>query len=330
MIKKYSLLVAATACFLLIGVAAAGQPYRVIFGNYFGPTHPNTKMMERFRERLEKESNGAFRINLKPNNEIGGEEKLKELVKRGTIQIAMLGGTAVKDDEPMLAAWDQPYVIDGWDHARAVFFDPEVKRFHGKYEDVTKCYIQGYVVNGFRVISCNFSLNSMADIRRMKLRVPLNEVLIKVFEGLGTNPTPMPMTELYTALETKVVDGQDNPYSTVKAMGWWEVQPYMLDSRHSFSVTNVVVNGKFYDGLPADLRKLFDEALADAIEYSWSISEDDENESIAFLESNGIKIVFPDDDFKRQMIDSQTKVYEWMDANIPGNKEFREFCRERR
>ncbi len=166
----------------------------------------------------------------------------------------------------------------------------------------------------------------MADFQKMKIRTPLSDTYLTIFKGLGTNPTPMPMTELYTALETKVVDGQDNPYSTVKNMGWWEVQPYMLESRHVFSPTSVLVNGKFYDSLPADMKKIFDDAMTDHINYAWEIAEDDENECIAFLKSKNITITIPDEKFKQDMRDAMKDAYDFFDANIPGAKEIRDFC----
>lgn len=316
-------LCAMAAC-LVAGTASAGT-IRVIYANYFGPSHPNTKAMELFKERLEKNSNGVFKVTLKPNNEAGGEEKIMELVKRGTIQIAQVGGL-IKDDEPMVGAWEQPFIIDSWAHAKKVFFDPGWKKFEGKYTEKTGVTIAGLVPNGFREISSNFPVTKMADFGKMKIRTPLSDTFLKIFQGMGTNPTPIPMTELYTALETKVVDGQDNPYSTVKNMGWWEVQPYMLETRHVFSPTSVLVNGKFYEKLPADMKKIFSDAMTESIEFAWSAAEQDEKDCIDFLKSKNIQITIPDEAFKKQMRDAMKGAYEWFDANIPGAKEIRDFC----
>ena len=327
--KKLGSLFVMLAAFALV-FSAAGQnahakTYRVIFANYFGPSHPNTKTMEIFKEKLEKDSNGAFKVTLKPNNEAGGEEKIMELAKRGTIQIAMVGGL-LKDDEPMIAAWEQPFIIDDWNHAKAVFFGDGIKKFEGDYTKKTGVLIKGYVVNGFRQVSCNFPLNAMSDFGKMKIRTPLNDVFVQEFKALGAHPTPMPMTELYTALETKVVDGQDNPYSTVKAMGWWEVQKHMLETRHIFSPTFVLVNAKFYNELPDDLKKVFDEAMAEAVKQNWDLSIADENAAKDFMTSNGVTIVVPDDAFKQQMREASKAVYTLFDTTVPGAKEFRDYC----
>jgi tripartite ATP-independent transporter DctP family solute receptor len=322
-------LAASAALALALGQTALAGTYRITFANYFGPSSPNTKVMEFFKEQVEREGKGAFAVTLKPNNEAGGEEKIMELVKFGTLQIAMVGGL-IKDDEPMIGGWEQSFIIDGWEHAKKVFLDPGFTKFAGKYTEKTKVYIKGIVVNGFREVSCNFPVRSMEDFGRMKIRTPLMETYIAIFKGLGANPTPMPMTELYTAMETKVVDGQDNPYSTVKNMKWYEVQKFILESRHVFSPTSVLVNGKFYDGLPAELKTVFDNALSAAIKYGWELAEQDENECIDFLKAQGVEIIIPDAKFKQQMRDSQKDAYAWFDANIPGAKEFRDFCASKR
>ena len=304
---------------------ALAAKHRVIFASYFGPTHPNTKAMEFFKEKLEKESNGAFSVMLKPNNEAGGEEKIMELVKRGALQIALVGGLT-KDDEPRIAGFEQPFIVDSWEHAKKIYLNDEIQNYTGDYTKKTGAIIMGFVVNGFRQMSCNFPIEKMEDFKKMKIRSPLSEVFIQLFKALGTNPTPLPMTELYTALETKVVDGQDNPYSTVKAMGWWEVQGYMLESRHIFSPTSALVNGKFFNGLPADMQKLFADVMKETVQMSWDLSEKDEQESIDFLKSKGIKVIVPDAAFKQQMSDASEVVYQWFDKEVPGSKEFRDYC----
>ncbi len=232
-----------TAALLIGSAPSEAKTHRIIFASYFGPTHPNTLMMQQFKKDLEEQGKGAFKVTLKPNNEAGGEEKLTELIKRGTIQIAIVGGI-IKNDEPCTANIEQPFIIDNWDHARRVYTgnDEIHKVLDGKYFEKTGVRIAGYVVNGFRQISSSKPITKLADFKTVKLRTPLNEVFVETFKALGTNPTPLPMTELYTGLETGVVDGQDNPWATIKEMGWWEVQKYLLNTNHMFSPSFVLVN----------------------------------------------------------------------------------------
>lgn len=310
---------------MALPLSASAKTYRVVFAGYFGPDHPNTKMMEKFKSELEESSKGQFKVTLKPNNEAGGEEKIMELVKRGTIQIAQVGGL-IKYDEPMIAAWEQPFIIDSWDHARNVFLSEGVKKFEGDYTKNSGARIGGVIVNGFRQVSSSFPVTNMEELGKMKMRTPLNEVFVQLFKALGTNPTPMPATELYTALETKVVDGQDNPYSMVSSMGWFEVNKYMLESRHIFSPTFVLVNDRWYNKMDDDARALFDAAMKKAVEYNWEISETDEAKTVDFLKSKGVTITVPTEEFKAQMVKAAEPVYTWFDTEVKGSKEFRDFC----
>ncbi len=316
----------ATVFAVSVPLSAQAKTTRIIFANYFGPTHPNTLMMNKFKEDIEKASNGDFRVTVKPNNEAGGEEKLVELIKRGTIQVAIVGGY-LKNDEPTTANIEQPFIIDSWEHARKVYTGDEVHKYlDGQYFEKTGVRIAGYVVNGFRQISSSKPVEKLADFSSIKIRTPLNEVFVETFKALGSNPTPLPMTELYTALETRVVDAQENPYATIKEMGWWEVQDYLIASNHMFSPSFVVVNDKnFYSKLTDEEKAIFDKCLEDAIAYNWEISEQFDYESRDFMIEKGVTLIEPSDELKADMRAACQPVYQWFDDTFPGSKEFREF-----
>lgn len=189
-LAKTLLAIGAAAALIATPLSAAqAKTYRVIFAGYFGPDHPNTMMMNHFKNELEEISAGQFKVTLKPNNEAGGEEKIMELCKRGTLQIAQVGGL-IKNDEPMIGAWEQPFVIHNWEHARNVFLSGGMDQFQGKYTENSGARIAGVIVNGFRQISSSFPVQSMEDLGKMKIRTPLNEVFVQLFKALGTNPTP--------------------------------------------------------------------------------------------------------------------------------------------
>lgn len=324
-VKSIIALSVAAAVLAASSMSVEAKTYRCIFAGYFGPEHPNTAMMQHFKENLEKISDGQFKITLKPNNEAGGEEKIMELAKRGTIQIAQVGGL-LKNDEPMIAAWEQPFVINSWEHARKVFLSGGMKPFEGQYTEKAGARIVGIIVNGFRQISSSFPITNMEELGKMKIRTPLNEVFVELFKALGTNPTPLPATELYTALETHVVDGQDNPYSMVRSMGWYEVNKYMLESRHIFSPTFVIVNEKWYQGLDDQARAWFDDAMAAAVAYNWDLSEQDEQDCIEFMKGHGVTFTIPSPEFKQQMVEASAPVWDFFDKTFPGSKEIRDYC----
>ena len=302
------------------GLASGGEKFVMRTAYYFAPSHPAHKSLEHFKENVEKESGGRLEIQLFPNSQLGNEETYIDSIKRGIVQMAISGGL-IKKDEIKLALVEPPFVFETWKQAKAAYGGPIGQKIVGDYTKNTGVMIAGYLVNGFREISCNFPLESMADLGKMKIRVPTNEIYVKMFEGFGCTTVMMPMGEIYSALETRVVDGQDNPYSTVKATGWWEVQKHLLESRHMFVACPWLVNKRFYDGLPADLQKIFMENVAKSVDYNWEISEADDLDSRNFMEGKGLKIVQPSPAMRQQMKDSLKDFYNWYYDLIPGSRE---------
>lgn len=327
MLKLRNLMVLVLS-FALVGVVAPqalAAKYTIKFASYFGPTHPATKSMEAFKDCLEKASKGQIEVQLYPNNQLGGEEQIMDHARRGTVQIALVGGL-IKKDEPKVAAMEAPFIINSWDQAKKVYGGKGGEILAGNYTKNTGVYIKGWFVNGFRQISSRFPVENMADIAKLKIRTPINDVFVRTFKALGANTVIIPMSELYTSLETKVADGQDNPYSTVRANGWFEVQNNLLESRHMFSATAVLVNGKFFDSLPADLQQAFDDCMKTAVDLNWKLSEEDDTASRKFLEEKGMKVHVPSPEMVKQMQDAVKPVYDWFYAEVPGSKEFIEYC----
>ena len=112
----------------------------------------------------------------------------------------------------------------------------------------------------------------------------------------------------------------------VKSMGWYEVNKYLLESRHIFSPTFVLVNDKWYQKLDAEAKGWFDTAMANAVKYNWDISEKDEADTVEFFKQNGVTITVPSSEFKAQMVKSAQPAWDWFDKEVPGSKEIRDFC----
>ncbi len=323
--RKISLL--ALVLVLIAVPSFAAKKYVIKISSYYGATHPVSQTIEYFKKNLEAESNGQFEVQYFPNSQLGGEEAIIDHAKRGTLQVGIVG-SLIKKDEAKVGAMEVPFAIETWKQAKEVYSGEGAKMLEGDYTKKTNTYIKGYFVNGFRVISSVKSIANMEELGTMKIRVPGTDVFVNMFQGLGTNTVMMPMGEVYNALETKVVDGQDNPYPTLKANGWWEVQDYVLESRHMFSANAILVNGKFYDNLPKDMQALFDKWMNKAVDYNWEISEKADNEAKKFVQDNGLKIITPDAKYIAQMREALTKsgFYDWFFKQVPGSKEFMEYC----
>lgn len=299
---------------------AAAKKIPVKVTSYYPASHPVSKSIEYFKEILEKESNGVFDIQYYPNSQLGAEEVFIDHIKRNTVQVAIAGGLT-KKDEIRLMLVEPPFVVETWKQAYNVYNGPIGEKVKGDYTKNTGVLIPGFMVNGFREISSTVPITSMDDFKKVKLRVPTTDLYVNLFKALGVNTVMMPMSEVYNALETKVVDGQDNPYPTVKSTGWWEVQKHMLESHHMFTANPVLVNGKFHASLTPEQREMFDKALKATLDYNWKISEQEDNEAREFLKEKGLTIHVPTPEFRQAMKDSLTDFYEWFYKTVPGSKE---------
>ena len=319
---KRALLLLLTLAVTAFGLSAQAAEKKIIVKatSYYAASHPVSKSLEYFKELLQKESNGKFEVQYFPNNQLGPEEVFIDQVKRGTIQIA-ISGSIPKKDEIKLNLVEPPFVIETWKQAYAAYNGPIGEMVKGNYTKNTGVKIFGFMVNGFREISSTMPVTSMEDLKKLKLRVPTTDLYVNMFKGFGCNTVMMPMSEVYNALETKVVDGQDNPYPTVVASGWWEVQKYLLESHHMFTANPVLLNGKFHDKLePAD-KAVFDKCMKAMIDHNWKISEQADNEARQFLIDKGLKIHVPSPELRQQMKDSLKDFYVWFYETVPGSRE---------
>jgi tripartite ATP-independent transporter DctP family solute receptor len=288
--------------------------------SWYGETHPVSQSLLYFKETLEKASNGRFEVQYFPNNQLGPEEVFIDHVKRGTIQIGISGSMAKKDEIKLNLA-EPPFIVETWKQGYAIYNGPIAEKIKGDYHKNAGVYVRGFLVNGFREISSNTPVNSLEDLRKLKLRVPTTNLYVNMFKGFGCNTVMMPLSELYNALETRVVDGQDNPYPTVVSSSYWEVQKHLFESRHMFSTNPVLVSGKFRDGLGEADRALFDKCLQDAIDYNWKISEEADNEAKKFLLDKGLNITVPTAEVRARMKASLADFYEWFYTEVPGSRE---------
>jgi len=316
----------AAALMLAASGAAQAKTYTIRVATYAGPTHPVSKSIEYFKENIERESKGQIKVKHFPNNQLGPEAVVIDQVKRGTVQMAVVG-SQIRKDEPNVGLSDAPYLITSWKQARKAY-DAEGKAIiSGSYEQKTGVKIMSYFVNGFREISANKPINSLEDLTKLKLRIPDNEIHVHLFEALGSNNVMMPLSEVYNALETHMIDGQENPYATILASGFYEVQTDILESRHMFAISPVLVNGKFYDKLTPELQKLLTEWIAKTEDYNWKISEEDDTASRKALEEKGLKVHELTPEMKAEIDKKMVAFYDWYKKLIPDAQKWIDHCK---
>jgi len=149
----------------------------------------------------------------------------------------------------------------------------------------------GYWDHGFRIVTnSRLPITKVEDFAKLKIRVPQSNISIELFNALGSNAVPMPIPELYTALETKAVDGQENPYAAVEALKFNEVQPFASATRHAYNPLVVLFSKRTWDRLSADERKIIQDAANEAGAYERKASREANDKSADSLRAKGMKI----------------------------------------
>ncbi|KJS84471.1 MAG: hypothetical protein JM58_10670 [Peptococcaceae bacterium BICA1-8] len=297
------------------------KTYEIKVATWFDPTHPLVKSLEKFKEIIETKTEGNVKVSIFPSSQLGSEDTFIDSVKAGTVEMG-ISGTMINTYAPLIAVAEKPYLFQSWDHAKRAYFDEKIGDIMAEgIIDKAGFRVLGESVNGWRMISSSKKINTFEDLKGLRLRVPNVPYYIKMAEAWGATATPMSLAELFTALEQKVVDGQDNPYATVKTSSFYEVQPYMVHTGHLFTPNFWILNEKFFQSLSEDYQKIVEDAAVEAILYNWKISQENEEADMKFLEEHGVKIVMPDEEFKTKLVESQKVNDAWWFEKYPGSEE---------
>lgn len=289
---------------------SGGDKLVIKVANNFGIDHPhNVALTEKFKTIAEEESNGTLEIQIYENNKLGGELETFDGVRNGSVEMA-IAGTTVSGDPDKIKVGDWPFLFDDLDHAKAAFTGEVGDEIAEELEEKTDVKVLGWVANGFRAFSSNKPLESMDDFKTYRLRMPDLPEYIAIGEALNANVISMPFSEIFTALEQKVADGQDNPLSTVVANGFYEVQDHILLSNHVFSPNLYVINEDLYENKMTDeQRNAIDQAAQDAAEYQWELYEESVENDIAYLKEQGLTVSEPSEDLRQDMSDAMDEFY---------------------
>lgn len=242
---------------------------------------------------LEKELEGKnpkFDIQIFPNGVLGGDVQLSESASLGTIQIALPSTSVLTMYSEEFGVLDMPFLFNSAESAFAALDGDLGKKLDADLAGVGIVNL-GYTYNGPRCMTnSKHPINEPADLAGMKMRVMESPVFITLFETLGANATPMSFSELFTGLQQKTVDAQENPPSLIYASRFQEVQKYLSLSNHVHNCLAVLVNEKFYTGLSAEDKAVFDECIKNYVANQRAMELKDNNEYIEKLRQDGMEV----------------------------------------
>src|SRR3954453_2942725 len=242
---------AAIAALAVTGPAMADDPIVIKFSHVVATNTPKGLAAEKFKELAEKYSNGKVKVEVYPNSQLYKDKEELEALQLGAVQMlapsnSKFGPIGVKEFE----VFDLPYILPDLKTLRKVTDGPLGGKLL-KLLDAKGMTGLAYWDNGFKQMSANKKLVSPADYRGVKFRIQSSKVLEAQFRALGSIPQVMAFSEVYQALQTGVVDGQENTWSNIYTQKMHEVQKYATVTNHGYIGYVVVTNKKFWDGLPA-------------------------------------------------------------------------------
>jgi len=219
-----------------------------------------------FKRMVEARTNGAIKVDIYPNSQLGDEQELWQQLKDGVIQVSSASCMPLSNFVPEWMAFAAPYLTDSMEVMYKVLEGPTGERFKKLVVDKMGVRILGWSFIGFRNFTNNVKpIHSPADMKGMKIRVTQSPEAVKMVEGLGAQATPVSWSELYSALQQKVVDGEENPLSMIMDAKLYEVQKYLTMDGHVLGVLPISINEKFYRSLTPEQRQIVRDSAMHAI-----------------------------------------------------------------
>ena len=277
----------ATTALVLSGSAVAEQAIVIKFSHVVAEDTPKGRAAAYFAKLVEQRTKGRVKIEVYPNSQLYKDSDEMAALQKGSVQ--MLAPSLAKFGQlglPQFEVFDLPYIFDDYADAHRVTFGPIGKELLNKLQSKGIVGL-AYWDNGFKQMSANKKLVTPADYKGVKFRIQSSKVLEAQFRALGAIPQVMAFGEVYQALQTGVVDGQENTWSNIYTQKMREVQKYATVTNHGYIGYVVVVNKKFWDGLPADIRGQLDKAVKEATAFGNGQSAKENEDALEAIKKAG-------------------------------------------
>ena len=305
------------ACVLALGMLSGcasetGSGKLVKIAICVSNTTPAAQAMEQvFKPMVEEGTEGRYSIQLYPAGVLGAEKVTYDYTRAGIVELCVVG-TSMWSETPLMTVPDFPFIFRDVEHARRSYQGELGNYITESIESEQPVELLAWFPNGARAFSSNKELNSLDDFAGQKLRMPNNPIHVRLAESLGANVVIMDMGEVFTSLEQGVVDGQDNPLSTVKSEGWYEVQDYIYNTNHIVASLELFAGEQFWADVDEADRAVFEAAAAAASDYAWDMYIDQLESDKQFMIDNGITFTEMTPEDKAAMIEKIQPVYDYL------------------
>ncbi|MEE9445173.1 MAG: TRAP transporter substrate-binding protein [Cocleimonas sp.] len=319
-----------TAAILSLSMAVQAAPIKLKFSHVVAENTPKGQMATKFKELVAERLKGKVEVEVFPNGQLFGDNKVLEALLLGDVQLASPSLSKFKKYTKKLQVFDLPFLFN--DMAAAERFQ-QSDAGQGLLKSVEKKGLigLGYMHNGMKQMSASKPLHVPADAKGLKFRIMSSDVLAAQFEAVGATPLKKPYSEVFTLLQTKAIDGQENTWSNIRSKKFYEVQDNITSSDHGLLDYMVVTSAEFWNGLPEDIRTEVKKALDESIALGNKVAaEKSMSDKQAIIDSKRSNVIELSKEERQQWADVMKPVWkkfeavvgkDLLDAAISANKE---------
>ena len=308
-------LAALAACLGLAGAAHA--QIEIKLGHVGEPGSLFQASAEEFAKRANAKLGAKAKVIVFGSSQLGGDKEMIQKLKLGTLDMAV-PSTVMSSEVDLFGIFEMPYIVKDRQHMgrieREIFWPKLAPEANKKGLTVLAVWENGvrHITNSKRPI------RAPADLQGIKLRVPEGKWRVKMFQAYGANPSPMKFSELFTALQTGVMDGQENPFTQIYSAKLQEVQKYLSLSGHVYTPAYLTVGTKKWESLPADVRKTLEETAKETQAFVYQTAAKEENDLLGKLKAAGMQV---NDVDKNAFVAASKPIYEEFGKEVAGAKE---------
>lgn len=262
---------------LKVGAAAAGaavlsrrswgqSPINLVFSHHVPTTHLIHGVAEKFVEMVKQRTNGGVIISIRPASQLFNLRTSAEALQLGTLDMCWTDLGTLGNWQPQFGFVSLPFLFRDYDHVKRVLYGPIGRQVSKDAKDSLGVEVLSLGASGFRVFLSRKPIHTADDVRGLRLRVPEIPTWVEMAKALGANPTPIPAGEIYTALQTGVVDAFEAPADFILSSKNYEVAGFVTRTHHIFTEVSMMASARKMSSLPADVQKVIRESAVEAVQ----------------------------------------------------------------
>lgn len=317
MFAKFSKVIVLTAVSTLLAVSSTvAAPIVIKFSHVVAENTPKGQAANKFRDLLAERLGGKVTVEVFPNSQLFSDDKVLEAMLLGDVQLAAPSLSKFDRYTKSLQVFDLPFLFKDIEAAEKFQNSQSGQKLLSSMKKKGLLGL-GYIHNGLKQLSASKPLRVPADAEGLKFRIQSSDVLAAQFEELHAVPIKKPFSEVFTMLQTKAIDGQENTWSNIYSKKFYEVQSYITESNHGLIDYLVITSAEFWDSLPADIRPEVKKALDDAIDFGNKIAAQKAiNDRQKIIDSKRSEIITLSDEERSQWVEAMKPVWNRFEKEI--------------